>query len=153
MFKSFKKILPLSLLLALVVSCGSPKDVDIVSYGIGGVSVKGLRSVAADLVLEIDNPSVRFHVKDVSGRIRQGDRVIATFVGDDMVLDARSTRKYVMPCVVTLEESLSIMGLVGMLGSMDADGLVLDVSCTCRAMGVRKKVERSGIAISKLIRT
>lgn len=154
MLKAFRKILlPLLALSLAVVSCGDPHDVDIVSYSVANVSLKGLRSVGADLVLEIDNPSVRFKVHDIKGCLRQGDAVLVTFSAEDMVLDGHSRRKYVLPCVATLGESFSIIGVAGMLGNVKESDLKLDVSCECRAIGIRKKVERKGISVSKLIET
>ncbi len=151
--KIFKAVLSLAALAAFAVSCGNPKDIDIVSYNVTNISVKGLRSAGADLVIEVENPSVRMKVHGIKGIVRQGDTPLATFVADDVVLAAHSTRKYVLPCVVSLDDSFSIMTVLGLLGDISSSDLKLDVSCECRAMGVRKKVERKGVSLSKLIKT
>ena len=63
------RILTISAILALLLtaSCSKIKQIELKSWAVQEVSLKGSRGADATLLLEIDNPAMQFTLSDVEG--------------------------------------------------------------------------------------
>lgn len=152
MSRFFKNMFLATVVALAVVSCGSPKDISLQSYTVEDVSIKGMRSLGFDLALEIDNPSVKITASEIQGVVRQGPRDLITFEAEDITLSAKSTKTYVIPCVATLADGVSVMDIVSAAADRRTSDLKADISFVGKAAGIQKKVEFNDLSVAALIK-
>lgn len=121
--------------LSLIQSCSGIKDVRIVSCGVESVSLRGLRSVEANVMLGVDNPSVGMTLSDVRGTVRIGGDEVGTFTVDPVMLNRRSREEYPVTGVFTLSPSVQPLQLVPLLRNADLSKVTADISLKVKIKG------------------
>lgn len=134
------------------VACNKFNEIDVTSCEVISLTPRGFRSVDAVLAVGVHNPTVSFTLSDVTGCIRNGEIVIATFSGGPVTVEKKCDQVYELPCTVMLEEGLSLFEILNLLKTKDFDGYVVDVSgIVSLSKGVKKKLEFKDIAIESLL--
>ena len=149
---SLLKVLALAALLALSVSCARYKDISVTSCEVSSLSPNGLRAVDAVLSVGVHNPTVAFTLSDISGTVREGESVIATFEGGPVSVERKSDQVYDLPCTLTLDESLSLFQVLNLIKKRDFSDFTVDVSgWVTLKNGLRKKLEFNDVPVSSLL--
>jgi len=145
-------LLAILLVAVMTVSCNKFKEIEVTSCELSSVTPKGFRSVDAVLAVGVHNPTVSFTLSDVSGCVRNGELVIATFTGGPVTVAKKSDQVYDLPCTMMLEEGLSLFEILNLVKNKDFEGYVIDVAGTVSlAKGVKKKLEYKDLPISDLL--
>ena len=146
------RLLALLAVAVLSAACYNFKDIEITSCELASLEPKGFRAVDAVLQVGVNNPTVSITLSDVTGAIRNGDLVVATFGGGPVTIDRKSEKVYELPCTVKLEEGLSLFQVLTLIKTMDFDGYVCDVTGTVALKnGLKKKLEFKDIPINSLM--
>ena len=130
--KVLRKIGLVCLLLTALVAvsgCAVTKinQIRITSAGIKYLVPTSTRSMDAVLLLGIDNPSISFTAKDVSGVVKYYDREMVKFTAGELPIQGKSVQVYELPCTVVLCDKVSLLDLLALGAKRSTEGLTTDV--------------------------
>ena len=152
--KGWRKIRLLFLLAAAVLAvsgCGIAKirKIDVTSAGVKYIVPTSTRSMDAVLLMGLDNPSVSFTVKDVSGTVKYYNREMVHFTAGEVPVQARSVQVYELPCTAFLSESVSLLDLLAVGAKRSIKGMTMDVTLRVKLKcGISKTLTFNDIDLS-----
>ena len=153
-YEIMKKPALVLLLAAVLMSqgCSRMKEIRVISCRPESVSVQGLRGIHAEASVEVDNPARTIYMSDIEGTVYAGEDVIGHFTAGDVTLEGRTSSACPVSLDFTLDRSVSIIGLLSIVRSLDADDIVLDLSLKARTKGgVSKKDRLKRLPVSHLV--
>lgn len=112
----------------------------------------GLRSVAVNAKIEIDNPAQQISLTDIEGVVSHSGKVIGRVAVDPFILEARTLGEYHLRAVVTLEEGTSIFNVMSLVRNETIYDSVIDVYFKASLKGgLSKKMAFEGVSVRSLM--
>ena len=149
-----------ALLLAAVVvvglsSCAGMRQLRRVRYTSFRVLsfTRGLRSADAVLAVGVRNPGPDLRVSRLEGVVKKNGKPFARVTGGDVLLRAASADVHELPCALMLEEGVSVLKLLELLGDSTFDGYRADVTFRVGPPDAPgRKVKIKNLKISDIVR-
>ena len=139
----------------LLSSCGGMnkvRNLRFTSFRIVSFSPRGLRSADAVLKIGISNPSDDLIVRDLEGVVRKNGTPLARLTGEDVLINGPKIADYTLPCVLALENGVSVVKLIGIIGEGDFSAYTADVTFRLTSGGTTRKVKIKKLKLSDIIR-
>ena len=126
----------------MVCSCGVSqiKNIKLVSAGVKYIIPTSTKSFDAMLELGIDNPAMEFNVSEVDGVIYVDAVPFATFTAGELVVGARKSLLYELPCTITLEPDISLLDVLKLSMRRSLDGIKADINLNVSSKNGRLSV-------------
>lgn len=150
-----------ALLLAAVVALGLSscagtqqlRRVRYTSFRVLSFNPRGLRSADAVLAVGVMNPGREMRVSRLEGVVKKDGKPFARVVGNDVLVHGASSEVYELPCSLALEEGVSVLSLLGMLGESDFSGYRADLTFRVGAPDAAgRKIKLRNLKLSDIIR-
>lgn len=150
-----------ALLLAAVVvvglsSCAGMRQlrrVRYTSFRVLSFTPRGLRSADAVLAVGVRNPGPDLCVSRLEGVVKKNGKPFARVTGGDVLLRAASADVHELPCALMLEEGVSVLKLLELLGDSTFDGYRADVTFRVGPPDAPgRKVKIKNLKISDIVR-
>ena len=155
---SAKKLISFLLAAILLMAAGSScdikklKQIKATGWTLESVSLHGLRSLKADLLLELENPAMKVTLTDIQGVIYYDGEPFVHYGIDPLTLDAKTTRPYSCSCVLVLDTSKSILDVLAILPKMSSDHITTDISAKAKVKGFSKKFSFQNVPIKRFLK-
>ena len=137
--------------LSIVTGCHKYEDIKILSGAIESVNMQGFRAADIQLQLEVENPAGKVIVEEASGTLKHFGKVIGKVVLAPVELAPRSTAKYPVTAHMELAAGLGLKDIMGLADPKKIGELMVDVSVTGKASGVKVKRNINDIPLKKLL--
>lgn len=148
----YLRIAILAAVLASTAGCVNFSKLKVSSFHIDSVTPSGLRSVAGTASVTVDNPSREFAIYDVAGTVDYDGRILGSFTIDPVTVRARTEATYTLDGDMTLDRSVSIMGILSFADGMDFDRMTVDVSLMVKAKGgAPKKIRMDDVPVKQIV--
>lgn len=131
--------------------CAKPSDIKITSADIVSLSPSGLKSVRGSFSIGIHNPTFKFRVCDVKGRVYHKGKPLADVSADDFEVNGKSDEKYGIEGRAVLCQGVSLLSVLSLARDLNPDDYTLDISAEIKAKGLRKHIERNNVPLSALL--
>ena len=149
------RILTISAILALLLtaSCSKIKQIELKSWAVQEVSLKGSRGADATLLLEIDNPAMQFTLSDVEGVLYWQGNEYVRFSALPITVEGHKQAVYPLESEALLSPSVSMLQLIGLARKIDVTEVTSDVHVrvTLRS-GVSKAFDLKGLEVGKMLK-
>ena len=150
-----KSLLTLVALAAFVLlsmtGCHKYEDIKIVSGVVESVNMQGFKAADVGLMLEVDNPAGKVIVEEATGAVRHFGKVLGTVTLAPVTLAPRAIAKYSVMAHVELASGLGFRDLMTLADPKKMGELVVDVSVSGKASGVKVKRNINDIPLKKLL--
>jgi hypothetical protein len=137
--------------LSIVTGCHKYEDIRILSGAIESVNMQGFKAADIQLQLEVENPAGKVIVEEASGTLKHFGKVIGMVVLAPVELAPRSTAKYPVTAHMELASGLGLKDIMSLADPKKMGELVVDVSVTGKASGVKVKRNINDIPLKKLL--
>jgi len=128
-------IISLMVIVMMVAGCGKAKEINLTSCSVESVSLNGLRSVDASLLLGVDNPSVQFTLEDIEGILYYKGKAYINYTADTLKVEAKSNKVYPLDCTATLAEGVYIPDLLKAVNEYELKDLTTDIKAKVKLRG------------------
>lgn len=143
-------ILSVILLLPLG-SCGRMGDVRVGGCRLKSVSPSGFRGIDAVIGTEIENRGRAFSISDIKGRLYYRGDAIADFEAEPIEVARKSSGPLDVTVSATLSKGMSVLGVMGMLGSFDSELVTVDIEARLKYGAIRRRFREEGIPLDNLM--
>lgn len=135
----------------MVEGCSRVRDIKVTSCKLISVSPSGLKSMEGILEVGVDNPSVKFRLDDIEGKIYRNGEILAYITADPVEIAGRTRALYDVKGKAAIAPGVSVLTLLGMVRGVDPKEFTIDISAKVKARGIGKTVERKGIPLTDLM--
>ena len=145
-------------LVAMILSatgCGNVKklkQIKATSWSLESVALRGLRALEADLALELDNPSVKVTLKDISGTLYYKGEPFIRYTMDPLTLKAKSKETYRCSCLLELDPSRSVLEILTALPRLSAEDLTTDIDAKAKVKGFSKSFSFKNVPVKRFMK-
>ncbi len=130
------------------------QDIRITSASIGGIVPDGLKSVALECRVGVDNPGTKVDLSNIYCEVKHFGKVIGKVAIAPFTLEAKTEQGYNLKADVKLGESVTIFDLGQMLNKVAAEDFTVDIQANVKIKGLApKKLTYKDIPLKKLIET
>lgn len=145
-------ILIIATCLALLTGCHSFKDIKVNSFELTRVVPVGLSAIEAEVLVELDNPTVGFSVENAEGILKMNGTPCMTITADCVKIDRKSVKHYSIPLKGKLADGFNPFQLLNILGTRDLSVFSMDVKAHGKLKGgIGKDIEYKDIPLTSLI--
>ena len=144
-------LLVLAVAMTCLCGCSKFKQIRPVSASVESIVPTGLRSVAAVVAVEIDNPAAQLALSEIEGVIYHSGKVFGRVALDPFILEARSLETYHLDAVLTLDGDISLLDLMSLLKGNVIEECTIDFYAKASLKGgVSKKLEFKQLPLKEL---
>lgn len=136
-----------------VTSCGPlVKAPGIGAAQITNVTMNGLKSADAVLVVDVHNPNIfAIDVNEISGSIYVAGTKLASFKADPVKVRRRSDGTYSIPVSGMVCEGISSLQVLSLISKISMDDIVLDINASAKAGLMKKSYHLEKVKVKDLI--
>ncbi|MDY6277708.1 MAG: LEA type 2 family protein [Bacteroidales bacterium] len=147
-------ILAALVLLLLASGCNYKKlkEIRATSWSLESVALRGLRSLQANLALELENPSMKVTLKDITGVLYYNGEPFIHYTMDPITLSAKSTKTYHCSCILELDPSKSIMDVLASLPGLSSENMTTDISAKAKVKGISKSFAFKSVPVKRFMK-
>ena len=155
--KFCKRILPLiAILVTLCVSgCRSVeqiKNIKVTSWSLESVTPSGLRSLNAELAVEIENPAMEFTLEDIRGTLHYKGEPMVDYVIDPVTILRKCTRTYPVSVSARLSGNFPLLNVLAIVARPDPADFTTDIDAKIRfKSGISKDIHLKNVPIKDFI--
>ena len=155
---SAKRLISFIVAAVFIMAAGSScnvsklKQIRATGWTLESVSLHGLRSLNADLLLELDNPAMKVTLSNIHGVIYYDNEPFVHYDIDPLTLDAKCTKSYSCSCVLVLDTSKSILDVLSILPKMSSDHITTDISAKAKVKGFSKSFSFKNVPIKRFLK-
>ncbi len=131
--------LVLAVAMTTLCGCSKFKQIRPVSAELESVVPSGLRSVAATVAVEIDNPAGQVRLSEIEGVISHSGKVFGRVAVDPFILEARSLETYSLHAVLTLDGNVNLLDVMSLLKGNIIEECTVDLSAKASLKGGASK--------------
>ena len=128
------------------------KEIRATSWSLESVSLRGLRSLQANLALELDNPSMKVTLKDIKGVIYYEGEPFVNYTMDPITLAAKSAQVYQCTCLLELDPSKSILDVLATLPNLSTEKMTTDISAKAKVKGISKSFAFKNVPVKRFMK-
>lgn len=128
------------------------KEIRATSWSLESVSLRGLRSLQANLALELENPSMKVTLKDIKGVIYYEGEPFINYSMDPLTLAAKTTQTYHCTCILELDQSKSLMDVLATLPGLDTEKMTTDISAKAKVKGISKSFAFKNVPVKRFMK-
>jgi len=149
--KKFVQILLLAVVALALTSCAdSRRQFNIVDGGVASLSVGS--PIKAVLKLTFDNPSHKYEVMDITGKVKHSGSAILDLQAEDFTIPARDTTEVLVPVEARLEPGTGILTVMRMISARDLSNVTVSLTFTVKGfLGFRKTETIEDIPVENII--
>ena len=114
--------------------------------------MRGLRSLQANLALDLDNPSMKVTLKDIKGVIYYEGEPFVNYTMDPITLAAKSTQVYQCTCILELDQSKSILEVLATLPNLSTEKMTTDISAKAKVKGISKSFAFKNVPVKRFMK-
>ena len=108
--------------------------------------------MGAVLSVDVNNPTYKVVVTDVSGKVKKGERHMLDLTAEDFTVPARSASTVKIPVTATMAPGVGLLSIGRVLASGDYDDIVVDLTFTASGfLGFKKTQTIENIPVKDLI--
>lgn len=150
------RIIALVMLVAVTLmslpGCVNLSKVSVGEMSIKSITPKGLRNISGTVSVKVDNGTTEFTLTDISGTVFYDGTPIFDFSVDPVTVAAKTADTYDVRGSVSLDNGITLLSLVPMLKSFDANKCTADVKFRLKPKGVSAKIMTfKGIRLGRFI--
>lgn len=144
-------LLVLAVAMTCLSGCSKFKQIRPVSASVESIVPTGLRSVAAVVAVEIDNPAAQLALSEIEGVIYHSGKVFGRVALDPFILEARSLETYSLHAVLTLDKGVSLLDLMSLMKSNVIEECTVDLQVKASLKGgASKRMKIDGLPLKEL---
>ena len=128
------------------------KEIRATSWSLESVSLRGLRSLQANLALELENPSMKVTLKDIKGVIYYEGEPFINYTMDPLTLAAKCTQIYHCTCILELDQSKSLMDVLTTLPNLSTEKMTTDISARAKVKGISKSFAFKNVPVKRFMK-
>lgn len=137
---------------ALLAGCSNSRNQFTITGG-GMDSVHIGDPITAVANLNINNPSYKVKVSDISGRIKSGEQTLLNVQAEDFEIPARSSSTVFVPLEASLEPGVGVFGIMKIVSGGDYENLTADITFTATGLfGIKKTQTLENIPLKDLMK-
>lgn len=130
-----KSIIPVILAVVFVSGCADIRrleDLKISGVKIEKMNMEGLKGLALQLAVDVDNPGAQVSLSDISGEIEHSGKVLGTVAVAPFVLKGKTSETYHIDAELRLGRNVTVLELGRLLDKDILDEVLVDVSACVR---------------------
>ncbi len=128
------------------------KEIKATGWSVNSVSLRGLRSLDANVSIELDNPAMGVTLSDIQGLIYFDGEPFVHYTVNELKLDAKCVKTYSSDCSLVLDTSKNILDVLAILPEMSSKHLTTDISAKARIKaGLTKTFSFKNVPIKRLL--
>ena len=136
----------------LLAGCSSSRNQFTITGG-GMDSVRIGDPITAVANLNINNPSYKVKVSDISGKIKSGEKALLNVQADDCEIPARSSSTVFVPLEASLEPGVGFFSIMKIVSGGDYENLTADITFTATGLfGIKKTQTLENIPLKDLMK-
>ena len=149
-----KLLIILSVCITLLAGCGgSVNDIEVTTFNIISVTPRGATELYATIELGIRNPIMAFTLQDMEGTIKMDGQPCIRFTADQLMVDGKSDKVYVIPVKGKLMDEFNPWQLLSVLKDNDFSKMTVDASARVSLKpGVGKNIAFKDMSLEKLLK-
>ena len=128
------------------------KEIRATSWSLESVSLRGLRSLQADLALELENPSVKVTLTDITGILYHKGVPYINYRIDPITIDGKSTKTYNCSCILELDATKSILDVLAALPEFNPSEVTTDISAKAVVSGFKKSFAFNNVPVKRFLK-
>ena len=148
-----KKII---LVLLIIFSTGCNfnkfKKIRATGWSLESVSLRGLRSLQADLALELENPASKVTLTDIAGILYLSGEPYIHYTVEPISLSAKCTKTYSCSCTLDLDPSKNILDVLASLPELKTENLTTDISAKANVKGFKKSFSFKNVPVKRFLK-
>ncbi len=149
-----KLLIILSACITLFAGCsGSINDIEVTGFNIISVTPRGVSELYATVELGIRNPIIAFTLQNMEGTINMDGQPCIRITADQLMVDGKSDKVYVIPVKGKLMEGFNPWQLLSVLKDNDFSKLTVDASARVSLKsGIGKDIAVKDMSLEKLLK-
>ena len=141
----------LAFILSSLTGCNKYERITVTSGEIESVALDGMKAANVTLLAEIDNPAGKVILESAEGTVKHFGKVIGKVTLAPMTLLPRCTAEYQVNARLELAPGLKLMEILSLITPKKIEEMVVDLSFTAKAAGVRVAKTINDVPLKKLL--
>lgn len=128
------------------------KEIRATGWSVNSVALRGLRSLEANVSIELDNPAMGVTLSDIQGLIYFDGEPFVHYTVNELKLEGNCVKTYSSDCSLVLDTSKSILDVLAILPEMSSKHLTTDISAKAKIKaGLTKTFSFKNVPIKRFI--
>ncbi len=128
------------------------KEIRATGWSVNSVALRGLRSLEANVSIELDNPAMGVTLSDIQGLIYYDGEPFVHYTVNELKLDGNCVKTYSSDCSLVLDTSKNILDVLAILPDMSSKHLTTDISAKAKIKtGITKTFSFKNVPIKRLL--
>ncbi len=130
------------------------QDIRITSASIGGIVPDGLKSLALECKVGVDNPGTQVALSNISCEVKHFGKVIGKVAIAPFTIEAKTEQDYNLTADVKLGENVTVFDLGRLFNKAEIDNFTVDIQAKAKVKGLApKQLTYKDIPLKRLIET
>ncbi len=108
------------------------RDMNILSFNMKSLSLRGLEDISATLEATVDNPARNITVESLDGTAFRNGKTLGTFLVQPFTIPGRDTSEVEIDCRLAIDKDFPALELMGIASHFNADEFTVDITLKAR---------------------